>query len=142
LHPDGSHLVFKLLLKSYVKYADWHKKKGRNPIISFEDLVNRETGEKQDSTDDGRIRYLNEIIEKYEGEKNLSADELSKEIGELKNLILSIAQSNRTHSPQETLKDFKPKDGATLTKVEGPKPKKRLNYRDVRGKAGVKKIEF
>jgi len=142
LHPDGNSLIFKLLLKSYIKYADWHKKKGRNPIISFEDLIKREVGEEIDLTDDTRIRYLNEIIEKHEDKENVTIEGLTKEINELRNLILTIRQSDMTRSTQETLKDFKPKDGATLAKVKKAKPKKRVNYKDIRGKAGVKKIKF
>lgn len=142
LHPDGNSLIFKLLLKSYIKYADWHKKKGRNPIISFEDLIKREVGEEADLADDSRIRYLNEVIEKNEDKENATIEGLTREINEMKNLILTIRQGGPAPSPKETLKDFKPKGGATLTKVKKAKPKKRASYKDVRGKAGVKKIKF
>ncbi len=141
LHPDGSEFVLKLLLKFYIKFAGWHKKKGRDPIIAFQDLIEREIKGKPYISDVERIRYLNEIIESDE-ETVVDAPKgggLTKEINELRSLLSMIKQTKM--SSQSKLEDFKPGESAPLEKVKA-EPKKRKNYRDVRGKAGGKKISF
>lgn len=180
IHPDGGELVFNLLLKFYIKFAVWHRKKGRNPINAFEDLIERELKGGPYSTDLTRLKFLNEIIEKgedavlsgmatgsgtsgigtdssaaggYSFNEEATADfknELKKEINSVKDLILSMKASGSFGRSGgggggggTSLDDFKPDGAAMLTKVEGEiKPKKRLNYRDLRSKDGVKKINF
>ncbi|MGR3177557.1 MAG: hypothetical protein ACUZ8E_05835 [Candidatus Anammoxibacter sp.] len=160
IHPEGGDLVFKLLLKFYIKFASWHRKKGRNPINAFEDLIERELKGGAYSTDLPRLRFLNEIIEKGEdvvlnavdsaGTSINSAmpDDLKKEISSLKDLILTMKASGGIGRPTAggegaaSLDDFKPSGEAVLTKVGEAKPKKRKNYRDLRSKEGAKKIDF
>ncbi|MGR3320251.1 MAG: hypothetical protein ACUZ8O_17430 [Candidatus Anammoxibacter sp.] len=164
IHPDGGDLVFKLLLKFYIKFASWHRKKGRNPINAFEDLIERELKGGAYSTDLPRLRFLNEVIEKGEDVVLNASDgassgfsgempeefrnELKKEISGLKELILTMKSSGGFGRPADggegaaSLDDFKPSGAAVLTKVGEAKPKKRKNYRDLRTKEGVKKIDF
>lgn len=164
IHPDGGDLVFNLLLNFYIKFATWHRKKGRNPINAFEDLIERELKGGAYSADLPRLRFLNEIIEKgediilsavkngesatqHESTEHLEV-ELKKEIGGLKDLILTLTASGRIgratggSAVEMSLDDFKPTGEARLTKTEDMQPKKRLNYRDLRNKDSVKKINF
>lgn len=172
IHPDGGDMVFGLLLKFYIKFAAWHRKKGRNPVNAFEDLVERELRGGPYATDMTRLRYLNEIIEKGEdvvadgadadvyasgdaisgsgGAGGYCAESLTKELKEeisgLKDLFLTMKASGALGRPSpdgaSSLDDFRPDSGAVLTKVGDAKPKERLNYRDLRSKGGVKKIMF
>ncbi|MGR3220953.1 MAG: hypothetical protein ACUZ8H_14210 [Candidatus Anammoxibacter sp.] len=158
IHPADGDLVFKLLLKFYIKFASWHRKNGRNPINAFEDLIERELKGGAYSTDLPRLRFLNEIIEKGEdvvldaggatgaSVSSVTPDDLKKEISSLKDLILATKASGggigRPTGGGTSLDDFKPSGEAVLTKVGDVKPKKRKNYRDLRTKEGVKKIDF
>lgn len=178
IHIDGGDLVFNLLLKFYIKFAVWHKRKGRNPINAFQDLVEREI-KGIDSSDISRLRFLNELIDKgeeivdlvdetkmegkeeaddtkvdvseasddksYEKFSDELKQELQKEVGGLKDLILTMKSSGAFARPAQgkSLNDFAPQGAAVLTKVGDAKPKKRLNYRDLRTKGGgAKKISF
>ena len=136
IHSDGSDMVLKLLLKFYVKFAKWHKRKGRNPIIAFQDLIEREIQGKPYSTDVERIKYLNEIIEKSEENNSLPNDELLKEIKTIKNIFSTMELKT---GPKPSLDDFAPTTGDGLVKVADAKPKKRKSYRDIRKKGGTAK---
>ena len=62
-HPEGSKDVLKLVLKLYLKLVDKSRRKGSDPLLIFQNLVERiVTGKLYETTQD-RIDHMDSLLE-------------------------------------------------------------------------------
>jgi hypothetical protein len=145
-HPEGAKEVLKLVLKLYLKLVDKSRRKGSDPLLIFQNLVERiVTGKLYETTQD-RIDHLDSLLEERQavpGDHEHAA--LHKEIGEIKGLLRDLHSPGYAAVPYaRDLREFSPKDAAKLLDVDqtASSQKKRKSYRELRKKSALKKIEF
>ena len=145
-HPEGAKEVLKLVLKLYLKLVDKSRRKGSDPLLIFQNLVERiVTGKLYENTQD-RIDHLDSLLEERQtapgGHENTA---LHREISEIKGLLKDLRRTGYAAAPYGgELKQFSPKDAAKLLDVDrtASSQKKRKNYRELRKESGPKKIKF
>ncbi|MBF0442465.1 MAG: hypothetical protein HQK54_11215 [Oligoflexales bacterium] len=143
IHPEGSKDVFKLVLKTYLKLADKSVRKGQDPLLVFEDLIERIcTGKLYRDVKD-KIDYLDSLLESnHENVKEYKNSALFDEIREIKSIIRGIELGSSV-SARRSVAGSMPKDALKLIPVdENAPPKERKNYRNVRDSKSNKKIKF
>lgn len=145
-HPEGAKEVLKLVLKLYLKLVDKSRRKGSDPLLVFQNLVERiVTGKLYETTQD-RIDHMDNLLEERQavpGDHENSA--LHREISEIKGLLRELQHKGYAAAPYAgDLKEFSPKDAAKLLDVDktASSQKKRENYRELRKKSGPKEIKF
>ena len=145
-HREGAKEVLKLVLKLYLKLVDKSRRKGSDPLLIFQNLVERiVTGKLYETTQD-RIDHLDSLLEERQttpgGIENAA---LNKEISEIKGLLRDLQSTGYAAAPYaRDMREFSPKDAAKLLDVEktASSQKKRKSYRELRKKSAPKKIEF
>ena len=145
-HPEGAKEVLKLILKLYLKLVDKSRRKGSDPLLIFQNLVERiVTGKLYETTQD-RIDHMDSLLEERQaapgGFENAA---LNKEIGEIKGMLRNLQGTGYATMPYaRDLREFSPKDAAKLLDVDktASSQKKRKNYRELRKESGPKKIKF
>ncbi|MGK5084624.1 hypothetical protein WDW37_15115 [Bdellovibrionota bacterium FG-1] len=153
-HPEGSKEVLKVVLKTYLKLVETSRKRGTDPLLSLQDLVERITsGDMYRSTKD-KINSLDSMLEAKEDQSShLEGSALFEEIREIKNTMRKMqwsqgpsgpAQGSSQGSAEGSLSDFNPKDAAKLITIEeSSEIKKGANYMEIRKKGKPpKKIVF
>ena len=143
LHPERSKEVFKLVLKTYCRLADMSVRKGKDPLLVFEDLIERIcTGKLYRDVKD-KIDYLDSLLENnHENVKEYKNSALFDEMREIKGMLRSLELSGSSYA-RKSVDDATPKDGLKLITVEeDPTPKVRKNYKNVRDGKTAKKITF
>ncbi len=140
-HPEGSKEVLKLVLKLYLKLLDKSKRKGRDPLLVFKDLVERIVSGKLYETTGDKINHLDGLLEVMEMQTaDLGNASFIKDIKEIKSRLNDLTSGG---APQKSAADFTPTDSSKLIKVtESDEPKKRQNYKELRKKNPPKKIKF
>jgi len=145
-HPEGAKDVLKLVLKLYLKLVDKSRRKGSDPLLVFQNLVERiVTGKLYETTQD-RIDHIDSLLE---GRQAVPGDRdsafLHKEISEIKGMLRDLQSTGyAAASYGHGMREFSPKDAAKLLDVEKnvPSQKKRKSYRELRKQSAPKKIEF
>jgi len=145
-HPEGSREVLKLVLKLYLKLVDKSRRKGGDPLLVFQNLVERiVTGKLYETTQD-RIDHLDSLLEERQGAPgDHESTILQKEISEIKGMLKDLQITGHAAAPYaHDLREFSPKDAAKLLVVDktAPSQKKRKSYRELRKQRTPKKIEF
>jgi len=145
-HPEGSKEVLKLVLKLYLKLVDKSRRKGGDPLLVFQNLVERiVTGKLYETTQD-RIDHLDSLLEERQsGPGDQENTALHKEISEIKSMLRDLQVTGHAAAPfAQELHALSPKDAAKLLVVDKttPSQKKRKNYRELRKQRTPKKIEF
>ncbi|MGK5089912.1 hypothetical protein WDW86_20365 [Bdellovibrionota bacterium FG-2] len=151
-HPEGSKYVLKVVLKTYLKLAESSRKRGSDPLLSLQDLVERvSSGNLHRSTKD-KIDNLDSMLESKENQASgLENSSLFEEIRDIKNTIrkLNMNQGAGTSNapprgPESSLNEFNPTDAAKLITIEeSGEPKKGKSYQELRKKGKpAKKIVF
>lgn len=145
-HPEGAREVLKLVLKLYLKLVDKSRRKGSDPLLIFQNLVERiVTGKLYETTQD-RIDHLDSLLEERQAAAGVLENAgLQKEIQEIKSLLREIKGSGYGGAPHgRDLGEFSPKDSAKLLNVDKTDSgqKKRKSYRELRKESTLKKIEF
>ena len=145
-HPEGSKELLKLVLKLYLKLVDKSRRKGNDPLLIFQNLVERiVTGKLYETTQD-RIDHLDSLLEDRQvptGDHNSAF--LQKEISELKGMLRDLQNTSHATALQARgMTGFSPKDAAKLLDVDKTdgSEKKRKSYRELRKESAPKKIEF
>jgi hypothetical protein len=145
-HPEGAKEVLKLVLKLYLKLVDKGRRKGGDPLLIFQNLVERiVTGRLYETTQD-RIDHLDSLLEDRQvapGDHENTV--LRKEIGEIKSMLKGLQNTGYAAPPYvRDLREFSPKDAAKLLDVDktAASQKKRKSYRDLRKERAPKKIDF
>jgi hypothetical protein len=145
-HPEGTKDVLKLVLKLYLKLVDKSRRKGSDPLLIFQNLVERIVSGKLHETTQDKIDRLDSLLE---GRQATPGDHgsayLHKEIGEIKGMLRSLQTTGYAAAPYaRDMKEFSPKDAAKLLDVDktASSQKKRKSYRDLRKEGGPKKIDF
>jgi len=145
-HPEGAKEVLKLILKLYLKLVDKSRRKGSDPLLIFQNLVERIiTGKLYETTQD-RIDHLDSLLEDRQaapGDHEHTA--LHKEIGEIKGMLRGLRSTGYAAAPYARgMREFSPKDAAKLLDVDktASSQKKIKSYRELRKKGTLKKIEF
>lgn len=145
-HQEGSKELLKLVLKLYLKLVDKSRRKGGDPILIFQNLVERIVSGKLYETTQDKIDHLDNLLEEQQAGPlgNLETARLQKEIGEIKSMIRDFRTAGPAPQYASDLKDFSPKDAAKLLDVDegAVSHKKRQNYRDLRKANAPRKIEF
>jgi hypothetical protein len=146
-HPEGAKDVLKLVLKLYLKLVDKSRRKGSDPLLIFQNLVERiVTGKLYETTQD-RIDHMDSLLEERQAaapgdQKNIG---LHKEIGEIKAMLRDLQNTGYGATPYaRDMKEFSPKDAAKLLDLDktASSQKKRKSYRELRKESGPKKINF
>jgi hypothetical protein len=145
-HPEGAKEVLKLVLKLYLKLVDKSRRKGSDPLLIFQNLVERiVTGKLYETTQD-RIDHLDSLLEERQtvtvDTENIG---LHQEINDIKTLLRDLKGSGYGGSPTiHDIREFSPKDSAKLLNVDktASGQKKRKSYRELRKESTLKKIEF
>ncbi|MBF0106441.1 MAG: hypothetical protein HQM16_14085 [Deltaproteobacteria bacterium] len=137
-HPEGSKPVLKLVLKMYLKLMDKSKHSGTDPLLIFQNLVDRIVSGRLYETTKDKIDHLNSMLEDRAVAGGGSEPLVSAETREIKSMIRDQLVGGVT----KKMEDFAPKDGAKLVKVGAVGPEQRKNYRDVRKEKNQKKIDF
>ncbi|MBI4763236.1 MAG: hypothetical protein HY787_01350 [Deltaproteobacteria bacterium] len=145
-HPEGAKEVLKLVLKLYLKLVDKSRRKGSDPLLIFQNLVERIiTGKLYETTQD-RIDHLDTLLEERQASTGLLENNVwYKELLEIKNLLRDLKGSGYRGAPYAPdLREFSPKDSAKLLDVDRTSSgqKKRKSYRELRKVSTLKKIEF
>jgi hypothetical protein len=145
-HPEGAKEVLKLVLKLYLKLVDKSRRKGSDPLLIFQNLVERiVTGKLYETTQD-RIDHLDSLLEERQTSTGDQENTLlHKEIQEIKNLVRDLKGSGYGGGPYAPdLREFSPKDSAKLLDVDktASGQRKRKSYRELRKESTLKKIEF
>ena len=145
-HPEGAKEVLKLVLKLYLKLVDKSRRKGSDPLLVFQNLVERiVTGKLYETTQD-RIDHMDSILEERQiTPGNSDSALLHKEIGEIKNMLRGLQITGPAAAPYaQDMREFSPKDAAKLLDVDKTEgiEKKRKSYRELRKQSAPKKIEF
>jgi len=145
-HPEGSKEVLKLVLKLYLKLVDKSRRKGGDPLLIFQNLVERiVTGKLYETTQD-RIDHLDSLLEERQAAPDeKAAGALHQEIREIRGMLRDLQGKGLAAAPYAgDLREFSPKDAAKLLDVdtEAPSQKKRKSYRELRKQSGPKEIKF
>ncbi len=144
-HPEGSKDVLKLVLKLYLKLLDRSKSGGLEPLLVFQELVERVVSGNLYRTTKDKIDHLNILLEKREEQAtNFDSPHLYNEIREIKNFIreIKIAKTSTAESVTK-INETRPKDAAKLIVTDKAKSvESRVNYRNIRKQAAQKKIKF
>lgn len=145
-HPEGSREVLKLVLKLYLKLVDKSRRKGSDPLLIFQNLVERiVTGKLYETTQD-RIDHLDNLLEERQAAPgDLKNTALHREVSEIKGMLRELQRTSHVAGPYASdLAQFSPKDAARLLDVDktASSQKKRKNYRELRKASGPKKIQF
>jgi hypothetical protein len=145
-HPEGAKEVLKLVLKLYLKLVDKGRRKGGDPLLIFQNLVERiVTGKLYETTQD-RIDHLDSLLEERQtvpGDHENTA--LHREISEVKGMLRDLQRTGYAAAPYAgDLKEFSPKDAAKLLDVDktAAGQKKRKSYRELRKESGPKEMKF
>jgi hypothetical protein len=145
-HPEGSKEVMKLVLKLYLKLVEKSRRKGADPLLVFQNLVERIVSGKLYETTQDRIDHLDSLLEdRQEAPSDHDNGALRQEMNEIKGLLRNLQMTGQAAAPYgHELREFSPKDAAKLLVVDKtvPTEKKRQNYRDLRKQRTPKKIEF
>jgi hypothetical protein len=144
-HPEGAKEVLKLILKLYLKLVDKSRRKGSDPLLIFQNLVERiVTGKLYETTQD-RIDHLDSLLEERQGMPgDPEHTALYKEIGEIKGMLRDLRSPGYAAPYAREMREFSPKDAAKLLDVDktATSQKKRKSYRELRKKSTLKKIDF
>jgi hypothetical protein len=145
-HPEGAKEVLKLVLKLYLKLVDKSRRKGSDPLLIFQNLVERiVTGKLYETTQD-RIDHLDSLLEERQAAPGDHENAvLHKEIGEIKGMLRDLRGTGYAGAPYgRDIQEFSPKDAAKLLDVDktASSQKKRKSYRDLRKERVPKKIDF
>ena len=145
-HPEAAKEVLKLVLKLYLKLVDKSRRKGSDPLLIFQNLVERiVTGKLYETTQD-RIDHLDSLLEDRQAAPGDHENTvLHKEISEIKGMLRDLQGAGYAAAPYaRDMREFSPKDAAKLLDVEktASSQKKRKSYRELRKKGTLKKIEF
>jgi hypothetical protein len=145
-HPEGTKDVLKLVLKLYLKLVDKSRRKGSDPLLVFQNLVERiVTGKLYETTQD-RIDYMDSLLEERQAAPGDSKSAiLQREVSEIKAMLRDLQNTGYAKAPYaRDIKEFSPKDAAKLLDVDktASSQKKRKSYRDLRKESGPKKINF
>ena len=146
-HPEGAKEVLKLILKLYLKLVDKSRRKGGDPLLIFQNLVERiVTGKLYETTQD-RIDHMDSLLEERQAPAPGDHENtvLHKEISEIKGMLRDLQGAGYAAAPYARgMREFSPKDAAKLLDVDKTvsSQKKRKSYRELRKKGTLKKIEF
>jgi len=145
-HPEGSREVLKLVLRLYLKLVDKSRRKGGDPLLVFQNLVERIVAGKLYETTQDRIDHLDSLLEERQG---MAGDQenafVHKEISEIKSMLRDLQIRGHAAAPSDrALHELSPKDAAKLLVVDktAPSQKKRKSYRELRKQRTPKKIKF
>ena len=142
-HPEGAKDVLKLVLKLYLKLVDKSRRKGGDPLLIFQNLVERiVTGKLYETTQD-RIDHLDTLLEDRQAVPDDNG--IHQEIREIRSMLKDIQTKGLAAVPfGGDLLEFSPKDAARLLDVDktAPNEKKRKSYRELRKESGPKEIKF
>ncbi|MBF0314614.1 MAG: hypothetical protein HQK50_09675 [Oligoflexia bacterium] len=151
-HPEASKGVLKLILKMYLKLADKSKRKGKDPLIAFQNLVESVMGEKPCETTREKIEYLDTILEEKDpknSSSHYSNSSVVEDIKEIKSLIKEIRGFSRLGSAQQLVENFRPTGPSELIELQQnnssdhpPEPKKKKNFKDIRRDKMNKVVKF
>ena len=144
-HPEGSKDVLKLVMKLYLKLVEKSRRKGSDPLLVFQNLVERIVSGKLYETTQDRIDHLDSLLEESHGAPEGSGSDngtLRREMGEIKAMLRGLQVTGQM--PGHEMRDFSPKDAAKLLVVDktAVSEKKRQNYRELRKQRTPKKLEF
>ncbi|MBF0360262.1 MAG: hypothetical protein HQK49_04585 [Oligoflexia bacterium] len=159
-HPEASKEVLKLILKMYLKLLDKSKRKGRDPLTTFQNLIETIiTGRLYETTRD-KMDYLDCLLEERgnlfsgsgSGGGGGGDSSVIKEIRELKSLIRELkgvsaalaSGSGSTNSKDDDLSSYYPKDAIDLVEVPAnpAENKTRKNFKELRKGKSNKVIKF
>ena len=144
-HPEGAKEVLKLVLKLYLKLMDKSRRKGSDPLLIFQNLVERiVTGKLYETTQD-RIDHLDSLLEERQVVPDGQASTaLHQEIREIRGMLRDLQSRGPAAPYAGDLREFSPKDAAKLLDVDKapPSQKKRKSYRELRKESGPKEIKF
>ncbi len=145
-HPEGAKEVLKLVLKLYLRLVNKSRRKGGDPLLIFQNLVERiVTGKLYETTQD-RIDHLDSLLEERQAAPGDHENTvLHKEISEIKGMLRALQSTGYAAAPYaRDLREFSPKAAAKLLEVDktAPSQKKRKSYRELRKEKAPKKIEF
>ena len=144
-HPEGAKDVLKLVLKLYLKLVDKSRSKGSDPLLIFQNLVERIiTGKLYETTQD-RIDHMDSLLEERQAAAPGDNAALHRQIDEIKAMLRDLQNRGRGAAPYaRDIQEFSPKDAARLLDVDknATNQKKRKSYRDLRKESGPKKINF
>lgn len=145
-HPEGAKEVLKLVLKLYLKLVDKSRRKGGDPLLIFQNLVERiVTGKLYETTQD-RIDHLDSLLEERQAAPGgHESTALHQEIREIRGILRDLQSKGMTATPYGgDLREFSPKDAAKLLDVDktAASQKKRKSYRELRKASGPKEIKF
>jgi len=144
-HPEGTKDVLKLVLKLYLKLVDKSRRKGSDPLLIFQNLVERiVTGRLYETTQD-RIDHMDSLLEERQAAAPGDNAMLHKQINELKAMLKDLQNTGYAAAQSaRDIKEFSPKDAAKLLDLDktASSQKKRKSYRDLRKESGPKKINF
>jgi len=144
-HPEGAKEVLKLVMKLYLKLVDKSRRKGGDPLLIFQNLVERiVTGKLYETTQD-RIDHLDSLLEERQAAPgDNGSHSLHQEISEIRGLLRELQSKGVTAPFAADLREFSPKDAAKLLDVDKTDTvqKKRKSYRELRKEGGPKEIKF
>jgi hypothetical protein len=144
-HPEGTKDVLKLVLKLYLKLVDKSRRKGGDPLLVFQNLVERiVTGKLYETTQD-RIDHMDSLLEERQAGAPGDSTALYRQINEIKAMLRDLQNTGHASPPHaRDIQEFSPKDAAKLLDVDksASGQKKRKSYRDLRTESGPKKINF
>ncbi|MBF0299465.1 MAG: hypothetical protein HQK51_12140 [Oligoflexia bacterium] len=157
-HPESSKGVLKLIIKMYLKLVDKSKRKGRDPLVTFENLVETlMTGKLCETTRD-KIEYLDSILEEKNAigaASNYVNSSVTDDIKEIKSLIKEIKNSALVAGIgtglRPTMDNFCPKGPSELIELQptgtdgnnnNNEQKKRKNFKDIRKDKANKIVKF
>jgi hypothetical protein len=145
-HPEGAKEVLKLVLKLYLKLVQKSRRQGSDPLLIFQNLVERiVTGKLYETTQD-RINHLDSLLEEQQtAPVGFENGALPRELQEIKSLLRDLQTAGYgAATAAQALREFSPKDAAKLLEVDktAGSQKKRKNYRELRKDRSPKKIDF
>ncbi|MEI6666949.1 MAG: hypothetical protein WCP29_02250 [Acidobacteriota bacterium] len=146
-HPEGSKDVLKLVLKLYLKLVDKSRRKGADPLLVFQNLVERIVSGKLYETTQDRIDHLDSLLEERHAGPAVgeNGSGLRQEMSEIKAMLRGLQMTGGAGPNYgQEMREFSPKDAAKLLVIdkEAPSEKKRQNYRELRKQRTPKKMEF
>jgi hypothetical protein len=144
-HPEGAKDVLKLVLKLYLKLVDKSRRKGSDPLLIFQNLVERiVTGKLYETTQD-RIDHLDSLLEGRQAAPDGHDTALHQEIREIRGMLRDLRSKGLAAAPYAgDIREFSPKDAAKLLDLDktASSQKKRKSYRELRKESGPKEIKF
>jgi len=145
-HPEGSKDVLKLVMKLYLKLVEKSRRRGSDPLLVFQNLIERIVSGKLYETTQDKIDHLDSLLEeRHDGPVGADNGALRKEMAEIKALLHGIQFTGQMGTPAaHEMREFSPKDAAKLLVVDqgAATEKKRQNYRELRKQRAPKKMEF